>query len=116
MRAPILQRNQDIYLAPDQLFARVPEMLLRLLVDQNDFALAVGHNDGAGSRLDNQPEHVLGAFVLSHIASDMRGPLDFAAGASDGRERDIYGDPLTGLADANRFERVDVFPALDSLD
>ncbi len=74
MLGPIFERNQDIHLAADQLFARVPEKLLRLVIDQNYFALDVGHDHGVRSRFYNQPEYFFGPLALGDIDDDTEHP------------------------------------------
>ncbi len=77
MFAPIFQRNQDIHLAADQLFAPVPEKLLRLVVDQNDFSLRIGHDHGVRGRFHNQPEYFFGPLALGDIDDDAEHPDPF---------------------------------------
>ncbi len=77
MFAPISEGNQDIHFLADQLVAPVPEELLRLVVDQNDFALRVRHDHGARGRLDNQPEHLLGPLALGDIDDRAEHPDPF---------------------------------------
>src|SRR5260221_14783 len=57
--------------------APVPEKLLRLVVDPNDFSPRIGQDHGVRGRFHNPPEYFFGPLALGDIDDDAEHPDPF---------------------------------------